>query len=276
MTTHTPLLTDRLRLLTNRQRAARMGGNGMFLQELAIAEIHERLSLVNRPFTDIAVVTGFPDLWAKEFPTATIVADEDTLDLAPETHDLVIHAMSLHWANDPVGQLVQCRRALRPDGHFLACLFGGQTLHELRTCLAEAEVAVTGGMSPHVVPMAEIRDLGGLLQRAGFNLPVADTLEQPVSYPNLHRLIGDLRAMGEGNALAARAKKPLSKKALDRAQGIYRQHFSKPDGAILATFDLIFLSGWAPHPDQPKPLRPGSATHSLTAALEKIAQERND
>ncbi|MFY8147240.1 MAG: methyltransferase domain-containing protein, partial [Rhodobacter sp.] len=175
-----PILTDRAALARYRDRAAR--DPALFLQQDAAGEIEERLGEVNRRFTQPAVITPFADLWQARMPEARIIADDDVLDLAPGAHDLVIHALCLHWANDPVGQLVQCRRALRPDGLFLGVLFGGQTLAELRACLAEAEVAVTGGLSPRVLPMAEIRDLGGLLQRAGFALPVADSTIRTVTY----------------------------------------------------------------------------------------------
>ena len=200
------------------------------------------------------------------------------LGLTPGGHDLVIHALSLHWANDPVGQLVQCRHALRPDGLLIAVLFGGQTLHELRSVLAEAETRVTGGLSPRVAPMGEIRDLGGLLQRAGFALPVADATTLTVSYAGLPDLTQDLRGMGEGNALAARLRRPTRPGIFAKAEKIYRTAFGTPDGRIPATFDIVTLTGWAPAPDQPKPLRPGSATHRLGDVLkqDQAANLRNN
>ena len=155
-----PQITDRAALLRNRARAET---DALFLQEQAADEINERVIEVNRTFTKVAVVTGFPDFWQDRFPDADIVADEATLDLTPDTYDLILHVMCLHWANDPVGQLVQCRHGLKPDGLLLCNFLGGQTLHELRAALAEAEAAVTGGLSPRVAPMGEIRDLGGLL-----------------------------------------------------------------------------------------------------------------
>jgi len=156
-------------LIRNRARA--LGRTpALFLHEDAAAEIEERLNEVNRTFTSAAVVTGFAEPWREILPQAKIVPDDETLALEPGAHDLVIHALGLHWSNDPVGQIVQCHRALRPDGLFLAVMFGGQTLVELRAALAEAEIAVAGGLSPRVLPMAEIRDLGALLQRAGFAL----------------------------------------------------------------------------------------------------------
>jgi SAM-dependent methyltransferase len=255
-----PPLTD---LPTLSRRRARATGPGLFLHDLVRAEIQDRLNEVNRTFTTPVVVTGFPQVWP-DMPTR---GEGEILDLSPAAHDLVIHALGLHWANDPVGQLVQCRRALRPDGLLLAPLFGGQTLHELRTALAEAETEVTGGLSPRVLPMAEIRDLGALLQRAGFALPVADSFTQTGLYRDLFHLMTDLRAMGEGNALAARLRRPTRRAVFQRAAEIYAASFARPDGRIPATFEIIMLTGWAPDPGQQKPLRPGSAAQRLADAL---------
>lgn len=260
-----PQLTDRLALNRNRSRALR--APALFLHDEAAIEIKERLSEVNRTFTSPAVVTGFPDFWRKVMPKAQIVFDAEVLDLTENTHDLVIHAMSLHWANDPVGQLVQCRRALQPDGLFLGMMFGGQTLAQLRSSLAEAEALVSGGLSPRVLPMGEIRDLGGLLQRAGFALPVADSLLQTVRYRDLLHLMADLRAMGETNALNLRLRHPTRRSVFTKAGQIYQDTFKDIDGRIPATFELICLTGWAPDDSQQKPLRPGSATHRLAAQL---------
>lgn len=261
-----PQLTDRAALARNRARALAMDAPAMFLQRDAVVEIQERLNLVNRTFTKPAIVTPFPKEWAGAIPAAVMVPDAELLDLSVGAHDLVVHALSLHWANDLVGQLVQARRALRPDGLFLGVLFGGRTLHELRAVLAEAEVAVTGGLSPRVVPMAEIRDLGGLLQRAGFALPVADSRTLTVTYETALHLMRDLRAMGEANAMAARTRTPLRRAILDKAATLYDANFSR-GGRIVATFEMIFLTGWAPDASQPKPLRPGSASHRLADAL---------
>ena len=256
-------LVDRNRLALMRARAT---GDGMFLQDLAADELQDRLKMVNRSFTRPAIVTGFPGLWSERFPGATVVADDDFLDLAPGAHDLVIHALSLHWANDPVGQVVQCQRALAPDGLFLAATFGGRTLHELRSALAEAEAALTGGLSPRVLPMGELRDLGHLLQRAGLALPVADSLTREVTYHDTLALMHDLRAMGEGNAMRARAGYTARAVFAEAAQR-YSQAFGKADGRIPATFEIVVLTGWAPHDSQQKPLRPGSATSRLAEAL---------
>ena len=259
----TQILTDRLALTRHRTRAG-----AFFLQAEAVTEVHERLTEVNRVFTAPMVVTAFPHLW----PETPCIGDEDVLDLTVGAHDLVIHAMALHWANDLVGQLIQCRRALAADGLFIGLMFGGQTLHELRTCLAQAEAEVTGGLSPRVLPMGEIRDLGGLLQRAGFALPVADSFTKTVIYRDAFHLMQDLRAMGEGNALAARLRRPTRRGVFDKAAQIYAQTFGLADGTVAATFEIICLTGWAPHPDQQKPLRPGSAAARLADALNAAEQ----
>ncbi|MFN3722397.1 MAG: SAM-dependent methyltransferase [Paracoccaceae bacterium] len=253
------ILTDRPALLRNRSRATEF-----FLHDEARHEVEERLSEVNKRFTSPAVVTGYPKIWA-DFGIP--VADDDLLPLTPGAHDLVVHALCLHWANDPVGQLVQCRHALRPDGMMLALMFGGQTLHELRACLAEAEAEVTGGLSPRVLPMGEIRDLGGLLQRAGFALPVADGFTKTVRYRDALHLMRDLRLMGEANALAARQRRPTARTVLLRAAEIYQAQYADKEGRIPATFEFICLTGWAPDDSQQKPLRPGSAVKSLAEAL---------
>ncbi|WP_296642971.1 methyltransferase domain-containing protein [Roseinatronobacter sp.] len=259
----TPRLTDRAALLRNRARA----GGPMFLHDLAREELQDRLGMVNRTFTAPAIVSGFPTLWGDLLPGARVVPDTPVLDLAEGAHDLVIHAMALHWADDPIGQLVQARRALRPDGLFLGVLFGGQTLAELRAVLAQAESELRGGLSARILPMAEIRDLGAALQRAGFALPVADSLRQSVAYQELDTLFADLRAMGERNALAARPRSMTARALFSTARKLYAESFATRDGAYMAGFELIFLSGWAPSSNQPKPLRPGSAKARLADAL---------
>lgn len=257
-----PLMTDRPALLRQRARAD-LGA--LFLHAEVRAEVEERLAEVNRRFTAHAVVTGFPQVWG--LPGAVVVPDDEVLALEVEGHDLVIHALALHWANDPVGQLVQCRRALRGDGLFLGFLFGGQTLAELRACLAQAEAEVTGGLSPRVLPMGEIRDLGALLQRAGFALPVADSFTKTVTYGDALALMRDLRTMGEGNALMARLRRPTRRAVMLRAAELYAAHHAGPEGRIRATFEIICLTGWAPDASQQKPLRPGSAAQRLADAL---------
>lgn len=260
-------LTDRKSLLRQRQRALSMKSPARFLHDEAIFEVQERLQMVNRSFQSPALVTGFPQYWSSVLPNAQLSEDGARLSLAEASHDLVVHAMALHWADDPVGQLVQCRRALRPDGMFLGVFFGGQTLADLRRALAQAESDLRGGIAPRVAPMAEIRDLGGLLQRAGFALPVADSVTIQASYFSLKDLMRDLRAMGETNALEARDRRPLPRNVLARAESYYRQIASNAEGRLLARFELILLTGWAPHESQQQALRPGSAKTRLADAL---------
>ncbi len=259
-----PQITDRAALARNRARAE---PDALFLQEHAADELQERLNEVNRTFTSVAIVTGFRDFWAERYPEATIVSDEDTLDLKPQAHDLILHTMCLHWANDPVGQLVQTRHALKPDGLLLCTFLGGQTLHELRASLAEAEAAVAGGLSPRIAPMGEIRDLGALLQRAGFALPVADSTPLTASYANAFHLMHDLRKMGENNALSQRIRHATRRNVLTEAACIYADNFRNAENRVDATFEFITLTGWAPADNQPQPLRPGSAKIRLADAL---------
>jgi SAM-dependent methyltransferase len=264
-------LVDRTRLARIRARAR---DDGMFLQHAAADEVKDRLEMVNRGFTRVAVVTGFPDLWREYFPAAEIVADDEVLALEPGAFDLVIHGLALHWANDPVTQIFQCGQALEPDGLFLGVTFAGQTLAELRAVLAETEAALTGGLSPRVLPMAEIRDLGAMLQMAGLALPVADAALRKVTYRDLWALMRDLRAMGEGNALLQRAGptgRRLFEAAAERYAGAYGEN-----GRIPATFEMVFLTGWAPHESQQKPLRPGSAETRLAEALGQAKTELPD
>ncbi|MFQ6550905.1 SAM-dependent methyltransferase [Aestuariibius insulae] len=261
MSTQPPLF-DQTRLERNRQSATEM-----FLQERAADGIQERLAEVNRTFTAPAIVTPFPQLWRGRLENVLCVPPSDLLSLGERQHDLVVHSLSLHAANDPVGQLVQARLALKPDGLMIATTFGGQTLHELRASLAEAEIALTGGLSPRVSPMADIREFGGLLQRAGFTLPVADRDRFDVQYRDLRHLLRDLKAMGEGNAQTARQKTIAPKDLFSLAERIYRDRFSDGAETLTATFEMITLTGWAPAPDQPVALRPGSASHRLAEAL---------
>ncbi len=263
-----PILTDQIALARHRARARTLAaGPALFLHDAVLDEIQERLSEVNKALISPAIVSGWPEVWSGGGFDATVCTDADLLALQPQAHDLVIDALTLHWANDPVGRLVQARRALRPDGLFVAALFGGQTLHELRASLAEAEARVSGGLSPRVAPMAEIRDLGALLQRAGFTLPVADCINLTVSYESPWHLMRDLRAMGETNALANRLRRPTGRAVLNEAARIYAENFPHGDGRIAATFEIILLTGWAPDESQQKPLRPGSAAQRLADAL---------
>jgi SAM-dependent methyltransferase len=256
-----PLLTDRAALSRHRTRATER-----FLHREARAELQDRLELVNRSFTAPAVVSGFADVWHDWRADARIVPDAETLALEPGAHDLVLHAMALHWADDPIGQIIQCRRALRPDGLFLAAFLGGQTLQELRACLGQAESEVMGGLSPRIAPMADLRDAGALLQRAGLALPVADSLPLRVAYETPFHLMRDLRAMGETNALQDRLRRIPPRALFDRAAELYAETYREED-RIVATFEIVVLTGWAPDESQPQPLRPGSASARLADAL---------
>lgn len=269
-----PLLTDRPALIQHRRRARPKPA--LFLHEEALTDIQDRLSLVNKSFRSPAIVTPFPEVWQAGFPDARFIADDDVLDLAEGAHDLVIHAMALHWANDPVGQLIQCRRALHPDGLFLGVAPGGQTLQELRAALGQAEIELTGGLSPRVAPMGEIRDLGALLQRAGFALPVADSVVLATSYETPLHLMRDLRAMGETNALSGRIRTPTRRDVLMRALALYADAYATEGGRVCATFEIITLTGWAPDASQPQPLRPGSAAQRLADALDSVETPLRD
>lgn len=282
-----PTLFDFAALGRRRDRAMRLGfaGGADFLHREVGALIAERLGEVRRDFARVALVgTGAgvvaealgreasalvqldPSPAMARAAGAEVLASE-VLPLEAGAHDLVVSTLVLHAMNDPVGQLVQMRLALKPDGLMLAALFGGQTLFELRASLAEAEAEVEGGLSPRVAPMAEIRDLGGLLQRAGYAMPVADSEKLAVSYATPLHLMRELRAMGETNVLSERRRQPMRRATLMRACEIYAEHYGTPEGRVRATFEIVFLTGWAPGPDQPKPLRPGSATARLADAL---------
>ncbi len=195
------------------------------------------------------------------------VADEELLPLGAESLDLIVSNLALHWVNDLPGALAQIRTALKPDGLFLASMFGAGTLAELRTCLMEAELAETGGASPRVSPFAGLRDAAGLLQRAGFALPVADSDTITVTYPDLFRLLADLRGMGETNLLLERLKHPTRRAVFARAAALYQDRFAGADGRLRATFQVLFLTGWAPHESQQQPARRGSGKVDLRNVL---------
>ena len=196
-----------------------------------------------------------------------LAADEEALPFKAESFDAILSNLALHWVNDLPGALVQIRSALKPDGLFLASLFGTGTLAELRTALMEAELAETSGVSPRVSPFADLRDAAGLLQRAGFALPVADLDTITVTYPDFFALLADLRGMGEANLLTDRLKRPTRRTVFARAAAIYEQRFADPEGRLPATFQIIFLTGWAPHESQQQPARRGSGKTSLKDVL---------
>ncbi len=205
-----------------------------------------------------------------------VAADEELLPFAAESFDLVASVLSLHWVNDLPGALVQIRRALKPDGLFLAAMLGADTLHELRQAFATAEIAEEGGASPRLSPFADIRDAGALLQRAGFALPVVDADGITVTYPDAFALMRDLRGMGETNALHERRKGFTRRATLMATAAAYAERFAGADGRVPATFQVIYLTGWAPHESQQKPLRPGAARTRLADALDTTESPAGD
>jgi SAM-dependent methyltransferase len=282
-----PLIFDRRLLRTRRRRATALGAETFLLDRVA-KDLSERLSTVLRRF-EVAVDLGTPnDSLAHALAGAGIgtmiavspdeaslasrdglklVADEEALPFAEASLDLVVSALTLQFVNDLPGALIQIRRALKPDGLFLAALIGGESLTELRQAFAEAEAEIEGGVSPRVAPFIEVREAGALLQRAGFALPVADVDRLTVRYASPLVLMAELRRMGATNILAERRRLPLKRATLARMADIYAERFSDPDGRVRATFDVVWLSGWAPHESQQKPLRPGSAAARLADAL---------
>ena len=246
-----PRIFDRKALALHKARARRIAGDAFLVHEAAQG-LRERIDAVKRDFARLLDIE---------------LDGDERLVVEAGACDLVTSVLSLHTVNDLPGVLVQARRALKPDGLFLAALFGGETLTELRQSLAAAEIEVTGGISPRVAPFGDVRDLGGLLQRAGFALPVADVERTVVRYSNLAALVRDLRAMGETNALVERSRKPMPRALWAAAAAHYAAHFADPDGKLRATFDIVYLTGWAPHESQQQPLKPGSATARLADAL---------
>lgn len=273
--TTAPILFDRA-LLRARQDRARRLGPAMFLLDRVTEDMEERLAAVTREFSDAAEISSPGELLRKpaadRFRSITrIEPDEtETLTLAPESLDLAVSALGLQFVNDLPGVLAQIRRALRPDGLLLAAMIGGDTLTELRQAFAQAEAECEGGVSPRVAPFADLRDVGALLQRAGFALPVTDVDRVVVRYDSAFALMADLRRMGATNILIERRRAPTRRATLLRMAQVYSERFADSDGRIRATFDVIWLSGWAPHESQPKPLRPGSAKASLEAAVKRV------
>ncbi|MEJ0078959.1 MAG: methyltransferase domain-containing protein [Alphaproteobacteria bacterium] len=276
-----PLVFDRA-LLRRRQVRARALGFETFLVDRVASDLADRLGAVLRDFslavdlgtptdavrTALAGTTSIGRLFrAAASPDGNVVADEEALPLRDGSLDLVVSALALQFVNDLPGALVQIRRALKPDGLFLAALLGGETLTELRQSFAAAEAEVEGGVSPRLAPFADVREMGALLQRAGFALPVTDVERLTVRYSSPFILMGELRRMGATNALTERRRTPLKRATLNRMAEIYAQRFGDPDGKVRATFEIIWLSGWAPHESQQKPLRPGSAERRLADAL---------
>jgi SAM-dependent methyltransferase len=288
--TEGPMIFDRA-LIRRRQRRAAALGPATFLLDRVADDLAERLQIVLRQFdvaldlgtpgeavrtalvglrsiSTIVATSAIPDLAVRTHQTERlVVADEEALPFRDASLDLVVSALALQFVNDLPGALLQIRRALKPDGLFLAALLGGESLTELRKAFAAAESDIEGGVSPHVAPFADLRDLGALLQRAGFALPVTDTDHLIVRYNTVFGLTHDLRRMGATNALLDRRRAPLKRATLMRMAEIYAQRFADADGRVRATFEIVWLSGWAPHPRQQQPLKPGSASTRLADAL---------
>jgi SAM-dependent methyltransferase len=272
----TPFLFDRA-LLARRQRRAAALGPVDFLLDRVVEDMNDRLAAVMRDFQSAA------DIWTpgegleaglrKSLSSLTRIAPSDSaaeeLPLSNASLDLALSALAFQFVNDLPGVLAQIRRALRPDGLLLAAMIGGDTLTELRQSFAAAEAECEGGVSPRVAPFADLRDVGALLQRAGLALPVTDVDRVVVRYDNAFALMQDLRRMGATNILFERRHTPTRRATLLKMAQIYAERFADPDGRIRATFDVIWLSAWAPHESQQKPLRPGSAKASLEEAVKK-------
>jgi len=277
------------RLVRQRKRRARATfRDAAFLHERVAADLADRLEAIPRPFPHVLALGGGglfseevrarPELSARLgsiLETDLDFIDPEHLPFAPGAFDLIVSPLALHWINDLPGALIQLRLALKPDGLLLASLFGGETLQELRLSLIEAESELTGGAGPRVSPFADLQDIAGLLQRAGFALPAADRDVVTVRYGEPMRLLADLRAMGETSALRERNPRALSRRILARAFEIYRERYSEHD-RVRATFEILTATGWSPHESQQKPLKPGSAKTRLADALKTTEQSTGE
>jgi len=267
-----PILFDRALLLRRQARAQKLGP-ATFLLDRVAEDLDERLTAVKREFSDVADIwtPGEGLLSRDRFKSVARVAptQDEAVPFRPETLDLAISALAFQFVNDLPGAFAQIRRTLKPDGLLLAALIGGDTLTELRQSFAAAEAECEGGISPRVAPFADLRDVGALLQRAGLALPVTDVDRVVVRYADAFALMGDLRRMGATNILVERRRTPTRRATMFRMAEVYAERFADSDGRIRATFDIVWLSAWAPHDSQQKPLRPGSAKASLEEAVRK-------
>src|SRR5436190_5800429 len=273
-----PVRFDRA-LLRARQDRARKQGEVTFLLDRVAEDMADRIGAVKREFADVADIWTPGDMLRppladrfKSVARINLDSASEVLPLQPESLDLAVSALAFQFVNDLPGVLAQIRRALKPDGLLLAAMVGGDTLTELRQAFAQAEAECEGGVSPRVAPFADLRDVGGLLQRAGFALPVTDVDSLVVRYGNAFALMADLRRMGATNVMIERRRTPTRRATLLQMAQIYTSRFADPDGRIRASFDIIWLSGWAPHESQPRPLRPGSAKASLEAAVKRATK----
>ncbi|MFN3745139.1 MAG: methyltransferase domain-containing protein [Hyphomicrobiaceae bacterium] len=287
--TQQPNIFDRTLLTRRRTRAAPDAPAHDFLLRHVSEDLADRLSLIRRTFPvalNLGAHTGALSRRLRQLGSIGLLidadpcgamlahcdgprlaADEEFLPFGPGTLDLVVSGLALQLANDLPGALLQARQALKGDGLFLAALLGAGSLVELREAFLIAEAEIYGGATPRVAPFADVRTLGGLLQRAGFALPVADADRLRVTYPDPVALMRELKAMGASNVLAERSRRPMTRRLLTRAAEVYADRFGAPDGRVPATFEIVTLTAWAPHPSQPKPLRPGSARTRLADAL---------
>ena len=269
-----------------------------FLLARVAEDFIDRLSVIKRTFPKVLNLNAAPGTISRELGRVTgvelvietdlasaflhhgtahgVVCDEEALPFADECFDLVVSGLSLQYVNDLPGTLAQIRRLLKPDGLFLAAMVGGESLTELRQATLQAEAEFCGGVSPRVAPFGDVRDLGGLLQRAGFALPVADADPVTVTYATALDLMRELKAMGAGNVLVERRRVPMTRGLLLHVAEIYGQRFAETDGRIRATFEILTMTGWAPHESQQKPLRPGSAAARLADALGTREQPAGD
>jgi len=289
---------DRALLVRRRNRAAADAVRHDFLLARVADDLMERLAAIQRRFPVVLNLGAYHGLIGRrlrQVPGVEMVidaeaaprllaqcegprvrADEEALPFRDGSLDLVVSGLSLQLVNDLPGTLVQIRRALKPDGLLLAALLGGNTLVELRNAFLAAEEEMEGGASPRVAPFAEVQDLGALLQRARFALPVVDADTVTATYPDALALMRDVRAMGAANALCARRRTPLRRATSMRAVEIYRQRFALPDGRVPATFEIVTATGWAPHASQQQPLQPGTARMRLADALGTLEQPAGD
>jgi SAM-dependent methyltransferase len=292
------LLFDRKLLRARRARFAHEIEVRDFVLAHVAGEIAERVELMLRPFPlalDLGAYHGLLGQKAAQLPSVgemiyaesafafaalcpgpALVCDEDLLPFREASLNLIVSGLALHRVNDLPGALIQIRRALVPDGLFMAALLGAGALLELRQVLIEAEAETEGGASPRVAPFGDVRKYGALLQRAGFALPVADAETLSVLYASPRDLMREVRALGGGNVLLARSRRPLSRRTLERAEGLYRQRHGTPDGRVSASFEIVYLSGWAPDRSQQKPLKPGSAARRLADALGTTERKAGD
>lgn len=283
--TNPPEIFDRALLRTRRNKAAANITSVDYLLKFANEDILDRLSVIVRDFPvalnlgchhgelshQLMALSSIEEVYSQDHsyemlskaPGIRINCDEELLPFAPESLDLVVSSLSLQFANDLPGTLSQIKRCLKADGAFIAALLGGDSLSELRHVFLMAEEELYGGVSPRVAPFADVRDMGHLLQRAGFTLPVTDREVLKVRYPSAMHLMKELQAMGASNCLQNRSNVHNTKTLFEKVCELYTQHYADEDGRITASFEIIYLMGWAPHPDQPKPLAPGSGTVNL-------------